>query len=191
MQKQPLREALFEEPRLQSFTRRGREPQAELLDRLRRDVAPGELGPRPRAGRRRELLAEVRRRDLVDLQQRLAQRGIPAGIVATALAWLGQGHADLLREHPHGVLKTDLLVQLEELEHVAAGAASEAVEEPLFRMHLKRRRLLGVERAEPLVRRPRALQRDVLLHNLQDVRLQAEVVDELLGEQTHTRLVSW
>jgi hypothetical protein len=39
-----------------------------------------------------------------------------------------------------------------------------------------------MERAEALVRRPRALERHVLLHDLQDVRLHAKVVDELLRE---------
>ena len=39
----------------------------------------------------------------------------------------------LLRQHLDGVLEADLLVQLEELEDVAADAAAEAVEEPLVR----------------------------------------------------------
>jgi hypothetical protein len=37
-----------------------------------------------------------------------------------------------------------------------------------------------MERTETFVRSPGALQRHVLLHNLQDVRLHAKVVDELL-----------
>jgi len=41
-----------------------------------------------------------------------------------------------------------------------------------------------MERTQALVSRPGALQRDVLLHNLHDVRLQAKVIDELLREQT-------
>ena len=104
---------------------------------------------------------------------------------STCLVGLGQRHAELLRQHPHRVLEADLLVQLEELEHVAADAAAEAVEEPLVGIDVERRRLLGVKRAEALVGRARPLQRHVLLHDLHDVRLQAEVVDELLRKQTH------
>ena len=109
-----------------------------------------------------------------------------AVVVVTALASLGQRDAELLREHPDRVLEADLLVQLEELEDVAADAAAEAVEESLVRVDVKRRRLLPVKRTEPLVGRAGALQRDVLLHDLHDVRLQAQVVDELLRKQTHT-----
>ena len=45
-----------------------------------------------------------------------------------------------------------------------------------------------MKRTEALVRRARAFQRDVLLHDLHDVRLQAEVVDELLRKQTQLLL---
>ena len=64
----------------------------------------------------------------------------------------------------------DLLLQFDELEHVAAGLAPEAVEEALVRVDVERRRLLAVERAESLPRRPGLLQRDVVLHHLDDVR---------------------
>ena len=50
--------------------------------------------------------------------------GIAARVVAVALGRLGQRHAELLRQHPHRVLEADLLVQLEELEHVAADVCS-------------------------------------------------------------------
>jgi hypothetical protein len=51
----------------------------------------------------------------------LAQRRIAPGIVAAlACGQLGQRDAELLGEHLHRVLEADLLVQLEELEHVAA-----------------------------------------------------------------------
>ena len=181
----PCANPCFSSRCLQPVARTGRVAEAELLDRLRRDAALGELRARARAGRRRELLAEVRRRDLVHLEQRLAQRRVAPRVVAVALGRLGQRDAELLREHPHRVLEADLLVQLEELEDVAADAAAEAVEEPLVGIDVERRRLLGVKRTAALVRRARALQRHVLLHDLHDVRLQAEVVDELLGKQTH------
>ena len=110
-----------------------------------------------------------------------ASRSPASRRASSPLPSLGSGSADaeLLRQHPHRVLEPDLLVQLEELEHVAAGAAAEAVEEALLGIDDERRRLLRVERAQALVGRPRALERHVLLHDLQDVGLQAEVVDEL------------
>src|SRR4030095_11175145 len=102
----------------------------------------------------------------------------------------GQRDANLLRQHPHRVLEADLLVQLQEFDDVAADAATEAVEEALVGMDVERRRLLGMKRAVPLIRRPGPLQGYVLLHDRQDVRLRAKVIDELLGKQTHT-ISSW
>jgi hypothetical protein len=71
-------------------------------------------------------------------------------------------------------------VQLEELEDVAARVATEAVEEALVGRHGERRSLLRMERTQPLVAGSGPLQRDVLLHHLQNVRLQPQVFDELL-----------
>ena len=68
-----------------------------------------------------------------------------AALVRVALGELGQRHAEPLRQHPDRVREADLLVQLEELEHVAADAAAEAVEEPLVGVHVERRRLLRRE----------------------------------------------
>src|SRR3954471_6585773 len=47
-----------------------------------------------------------------------------------------------------------------------------------------------MERAEPLVTGSGLPQRHVLLHDLQDIGLQAEVVDEGLGKQRHVFAVS-
>src|SRR5262249_53321923 len=121
LDEQPLRESLFQQPALEPVARQRRKPQAELIDRRRADAALPELLARARAGRRRELLAEIRGGDLVDLEQRFAQAGV---VVSGALASLGQRHAEFLREHLHGFGKVDLLVQLEELEHIAADAAA-------------------------------------------------------------------
>ncbi len=178
------REPLFQQPRLQRVARHRRVAEPQLLGRRRRDAALEQLLTGAAARGAVELLAEVCSRDLVHLQQRLAHAGVAAHLVAV-LARLGQRDAELLCEHPHGILKPDLLVQLEELEHIAADAAAEAVKEPLLRVDLKRGRLLGVERTEALVARARLPHRDVLLHDLQDVGLQAEVVDECLRKQTH------
>ena len=186
LDQQALGEALLQQPRLQAVTTGRRVTEAELLDRLRADVALGELLARTGAGGTGELLAEVVSGHLVNFQQRLAQTGVaPAGFVITALASLGQGDAKLLREHLDGVLEADLLVKLEELEHVAADAAPEAMEEPFLGIHVERGRLFRMERTEAFVRGARALQRNVLLHDLHDVRLQAKIVNKLLRKQPH------
>jgi hypothetical protein len=72
-------------------------------------------------------------------------------------------------------------VQLEELEHVAADAAAEAVEVALLAIDVERRRLLAVERTEPLVGGAGLLERDVILDDDDDVGVMLQVVDELLG----------
>ena len=41
------------------------------------------------------------------------------------------GHADALRDVPHRLWKRHFLLELDELDHVAAGAAAEALEEAL------------------------------------------------------------
>jgi hypothetical protein len=74
-------------------------------------------------------------------------------------------------------------VQLEELEHVAADAAAETVEEALVAVDVERRRLLAVKRTEPLVGGAGLLQRDVVADDHHDVGVVLQVVDELLGEQ--------
>ena len=76
-------------------------------------------------------------------------------------------------------------MELEELEHVAANAAAEAVKEAFLGIDVERRRLLGVKRTEALPRRPHLLERYVLLNHLQDVYLQAQIVDEWLREESH------
>src|SRR5436190_72428 len=79
--------------------------------------------------RPRELLPEPCGRRLVDLEQRLTLGG--ARPLLVALFELGQRHPESLRELFHRVGKPQLVVQLEKLEHVAADAAAEAMEEPL------------------------------------------------------------
>ena len=122
------------------------------------------------------------------LQQRFAK---PGGIVSSAIAPLGQADAELLRQHLHRFREIDFLVQLEKLEHVAAGAAAEAVKKSFLRIDVKRRRLLRMKRTQPLVGRPRTLQRNIVLDDLDDVGMKPEIVDELLGEEGHTELVKF
>ena len=54
-----------------------------------------------------------------------------------------------LREQTHRVDEVDVVVQLHEADHVARGVAAEALEKPAVRMHVERRRLLAVKRAQP------------------------------------------
>ena len=69
-------ESLLEQARLEAVAGTGRVTETELLDRLRGDLPVLQLLAGPRADRRLELLLEIRRRDLVRLQQRLAHRRI-------------------------------------------------------------------------------------------------------------------
>ena len=176
---------MLEEPGLQPLPRRGREAESERLDGGGRDIPLGKLLSRAGARRTGELLTEVRSRDLVRLQQRLAQGAVSPGIVIVALASLGQRKAELLRQRADGVWKCQLLVHLEEFEHIAADAAAEAVEKPFLGIDVERGRFLRVKRTEAFVGVADTLQRHVLLHDLDDIRLQAQIVDELLREQTH------
>jgi hypothetical protein len=73
----------------------------------------------------------------------------------------------------HGIDEAELFLQFEKLEHVAAGAAAKTMKEPLFTIDVKRWALLRVERAEPLVGSTGLSERHVLLHDLQDVGVQA------------------
>src|SRR5262249_61913650 len=90
----------------------------------------------------------------------------------------------------NGIGKRDVAVHLENLEHVAANAGPEAVEEALLRVDVKRRGFFRMKGAESFVRVADPFQRHVLLHDLDDVRLEAQIVDELLREQTHQSLSS-
>ena len=98
--------------------------------------------PGPRV--RRQLTGEPGACRLVHLEQRLALHGI--GALLVALFHFGQCHPEALREKLDRVGEPDFFVQLEELEHVAADPAAEAVEETLIAIDLKRRRLLTVKR---------------------------------------------
>ena len=79
---------------------------------------------------------------------------------------------------PHRILKAHLFLQLQELEHIAAGAAAEAVKKSLVAIDVKGRRFLAVKRAEAFVRRAAFFQRHVLLNDLHDVGVHAKVVYE-------------
>src|SRR5690606_19834150 len=76
--------------------------------------------------------------------------------------------------------------QLHELDHVAADAAPEALEQALVRVDVERRRLLLMERTEPLPRRAGLPERRDLADDRHHVGLRLEVLDERLRKQTHS-----
>ena len=110
------------------------------------------------------------------LQQRFALGRVGVRVAAADL--LGKRHAELRREMLDRVDEAELFLQLEKLEDVAADAAAEAVEKSLVAVDVERRAFLGVKRAEALVRGARFPERHILLHDLHDVGLHAQVVDE-------------
>ena len=67
----------------------------------------------------------------MNLDERFALRGALA--LLAARFQLGDRNAEPRREVAHRFLEADLLLQLDELEHVAAHAAAEAVEEARVR----------------------------------------------------------
>ena len=81
-----------------------------------------------------------------------------------------------------GFRKCEALRQCEELEDVAAGAAAEAVEQPLTAVDGKRRRLLAMKRTESLERLARLLERRRLRDELDDVGGLPHLGDELVVE---------
>ena len=95
----------------------------------------------------------------------------------------GTARPKRLRQHPDGLGEADLLVQLDELDHVAADAAAEAVEEALLAVDVERRRLLAVERAQPFHVAPASLERHDVADHLHDVGVQMQIVEEGLREQ--------
>ena len=122
------------------------------------------------------MLAKIGGGHLMNLEERFPKSAV--GVSVPSFALLGKRHAELLGEHPHGVLEPQLFMKLEELEHVAAHVAAKAVKEPLLLIHMERRSLLGVERTEPLVGLSRALERDILLHDLQNIGLQSQTTHD-------------
>jgi hypothetical protein len=59
------------------------------------------------------------------------------------------------------------------------------VKESLFRIDVKRWRLLAMERTESFVGASGSLQRDVLLDDRQEVRLKAQIIDKRLWKKRH------
>jgi hypothetical protein len=159
------------------------EPEAELRDDIRREPPPIEQLAPAAAGLGREHVAIERRRDLVQRDQVLAVR--VGRRVVPRVAPFRDGDAELARHDAHRLGEAETLVQLHELEHVAADAAAEAVEDAELAIDAERRRLLVVERTEADVAAADAAQRHHLLHHLHDVGLLPQVVQEAFGKERH------
>src|SRR5690349_9278540 len=97
-----------------------------------------QLSPGASPGRALELFAVERRRLLMESQQRLALPGrLPFLRTAGGLGDLDAGTGG---EVSDGLGERQLLVQLHELDHVAAGVAPEALEEALVPVDVEGRR---------------------------------------------------
>ena len=175
-----MREAVLEQRAFESLAAVRREAEAERVACRAGDATILDLPADSRACIRRKLLPEPCGSGLVHLEERLALGRV--GALLVALLHFGKRHPEALREQLHRIGESGLLVQLEELEDVAADVAAKAMEKTLVAVDVKRRRLLAVERTESLVGRAGLLQRHVVLNHDDDVGLVLQVVDELLRE---------
>ena len=187
----PLREARpAAKPCLTSRWRRpsrGRRriPEAECVDGVRRSARARsedsrECGP-PAAmsSCSRKYAAAIS--CILSSASRSAALSRPASVVSSS----GIGNAEALRELSHRVGEADLLLQLDELEHVAANAAAETVKKAAIAIDVERRRLLTVKRTQAFVAVARLPQRHVVGDDGDDVSGVADFVDERLREKRH------
>ena len=99
---------------------------------------------------------------LVQIEQGSAQFGL-ASLSRAVELHLRHGHAQLLRQQPHGFGKGDVLDALQELVDVAGLTAAETMKELARSVYGERRRFLAMERAQSgVILRARALQANVL-----------------------------
>ena len=116
----------------------------------------------------------------MDLDERFALRGSFTRFAAAFQ--LRNRNAEAIGEHAERLAESDLFLQLDELEDVAADAAAEAMEEAFFLVDAERRRLLAVKRAEPLVFRAGLAQRHGVRDDGDNVCRRPDFVDEGLRE---------
>ena len=125
-----------------------------------------------------ELALKIRIRSFERLEDR---PGVLArSVVATRFA--GHLASDPTRELFHRLDELQVRIVHQEPDRGAVRPATEAMIELLVRNHGERRRLLVVERAARLVLLAGALERDVVLDDLDDVGRRDEVVYEGLGD---------
>src|SRR6266851_4219538 len=173
-----------------------REPDAKVPNCLLIQPASGKIFSRPRPLWPAQAVLEKRARTLVDIQQHCPQpRVFSFRLGAEGL--LGQRDTHLLRHCPNRLGESNVLDLLDKTEHVARLSAAKAVKKLARRMHRKRRRLLFMKRTQPrVVLRPRLLQRNIVAHNADNVRLQLQALREIGGEghidadETLKRIVS-
>ena len=137
----------------EAVPRVGRRAEAERLPLLRRDAAA--LEDRPRRRVPRELLAEESRGG----QERLGGARLLRPVGAGAGAAERERDPRATGEVGDRLRELELLGLADEGDRVPLRPAAEAVVEALVRVDVERRRLLAVERAEPLPGVPRLLQR--------------------------------
>ena len=153
------------------------------------DPAPRDIGARGFPSLRREALLEEARGQIHHAQQAVSLRlGIRprAPLGRRQRLALGDLHAGLLGQIAQNLGERPLLDLHQKPEHVPFFAAPKAVKELARFVHVKRRRLLGVERAKPLpASGARALQFHVSLDHVDEVRPVANVVDLFSRDQRH------
>ena len=182
------RESLLQQARLESLSRRRGKSGTNLLNRLSREPAIFQLAPGGGPGRRRELLTEPRGRDFMRPEQRLPLPPRLLVVVLARVGRLGNGQPETAGELANRLRKCHFVEQFDELDDVSTDAASETVEETPFAVNLERRRLFAVKGTQAFPCRATSSKlHTTLLHNLHDVRMGLEVVDEAGGEKSHEK----
>ena len=151
---------------------------AELLDDFFGDAAIFEIGAGDFAfGSVFEVLGEKcsARRDGFRRERALL---IFAAFFGRAIARCRNGDAAFFGDNADGFGKRALFHFHDKFEDVAADVAAEAVVDLAQGMNVKRRRFLGVERAESAKILPRLLQLDVFADHANDVRLLLNTIRE-------------
>ena len=140
---------------------------AKEFDRVRRDAALGEIIARHLSGGFvGEAILPARRELVVDVEQLILEmpRFLRAGRVLKF-----QRNLCALGQPPHGVHEADVLVILDEGEHVAALVAAEAMENLLVRIDVEAGRFFLVERTERGEVRAVFFQRHIRADDIHDV----------------------
>ena len=80
-----------------------------------------------------------------------------------------------------------VVVAHDKLDRIATLATAEAVKGLALRVHIEARRLFIVKRTQREVIHPSALQREIPLDQLDDIRLVEDLLDRFLGNNGHSR----
>ena len=151
--------------------------------RFGREAPRFELPPGPGAGRQLQLLPIERRRILMQLDERLPLGG-RRPLVRARPGVSGTAMPARCARYRTASGNDSFLVEFDELDGVAPGAAPEALEKPLVSIDVERRRSFLMKRAESLPGRAGLLQRHHVADERDDVRLRLQVVEEGLGKQS-------